>query len=111
MHRLCAGGYWGLIALLAICALAGEPSTAQHSRERVLFSGPASATDDLAFTADGKTLVLGSRVGTLKIWDMALGRERAASTVDPALASGSLAVTPDGSTLAWADERGQNVLL
>ncbi len=104
MYPLRCVGCWLLVTLAAVCTLGVQGSTAQEASVRVLFSGPASATDDLAFTADGKTLVLVSRSGTLKLWDMALHKERVA--FNPARSGGALAVAPDGVTLAWTDGKG-----
>jgi WD40 repeat protein len=43
----------------------------------------------VVFTPDGRALPIGSRDGTLKVWDTATGKEAVAS----------LAFTPDGRTL------------
>ena len=66
--------------------------------------GPHFRRDSLVFTADGKTLISGSRDKTIKLWDVATESERATLKGHTAHVK-SVALSPDGKTLAsWSGD-------
>jgi WD40 repeat protein/serine/threonine protein kinase/tetratricopeptide (TPR) repeat protein len=72
---------------------------------------PSTNVRCFSFAPDGKTLVTGSEQKTLKIWDVATGRERARfhAHLGPVL---DVAFSPDGRTLAGSSgfENGLTIL-
>ncbi|HXJ58289.1 MAG TPA: protein kinase, partial [Verrucomicrobiae bacterium] len=94
--------YYGEIALWDI------PS--RQTRERRL-KGHRLYVPSLAFTPDGRILVSGSMDRTIRLWDVAEGRERATFTNYPVGVS-ALRMSPDGKTLAFTATVGsQQVIL
>jgi WD40 repeat protein len=72
-------------------------------------TGHKQNVDSLAFTRDGHTLASGAADGTVRFWDAATGRERAA--FDWQLGGvQALAFSPDGMTAA-AGGKGPNSLV
>jgi hypothetical protein len=63
-----------------------------------------SGVQQLAVSADGRTLAVATATGTVSLWDTATGRGAAAFT-DPGPVRG-VAFSPDGHTLAVADDAG-----
>jgi RNA polymerase sigma factor (sigma-70 family) len=59
----------------------------------------------LTFSPDGKTLASAAADRTIRLWEVATGRERQAFPAD-SFAIGSLAFAPDGKSLAWANSAG-----
>ncbi|HEV3255668.1 MAG TPA: sigma-70 family RNA polymerase sigma factor [Gemmataceae bacterium] len=57
----------------------------------------------VAFSADGKTLIAGGRVGIIRLWDVATGKERGPAPGCPGYL-GCLTVAPDGRTLAYVHD-------
>jgi WD40 repeat protein/serine/threonine protein kinase len=62
------------------------------------FRGHRQIIRAVAFSPDGRTIVSGSHDGTVRLWDVATGKER--RTLQTGDATASLAFSPDGKTLA-----------
>jgi RNA polymerase sigma factor (sigma-70 family) len=65
----------------------------------------------LAFSADGKTLVLQCNDSTVHVWDVARRSEKIASRSSAADFGGPIAISPDGTVLANAPSLGKRVRL
>jgi predicted NACHT family NTPase len=63
----------------------------------------ASAVESVAFSPDGKTLATGGRSNTVKLWDVASGKELATLKGHTNHAN-SVAFSPDGKTLATGSD-------
>ena len=53
-------------------------------RDRLTLAGHTERVMSVAFTSDGKTLASGSYDGTVRLWDVATGQERATLKGHPA---------------------------
>jgi WD40 repeat protein len=85
--------------LLAVLALAVVPAGATHGQP-VVFGDQGSLVMVLAFSPDGRTLASGGMDGSLKLWEMLSGKERARLRGHPkGLIAG--AYSADGRWLAW----------
>jgi len=79
--------------------------------KRVRLTGHRWYVPSLAFTPDSRLLVSGSMDRTIRLWDVAEGRQVAAFTNYPAGVAG-VRISPDGNTLAVAATIGaQQVIL
>jgi WD40 repeat protein len=79
--------------------------SAQEPKLRITLKGHTAFVWSLAFSPDGKTLASGSADKTIKLWDVAMGKEQATlmGHTEPLL---SVAFSPDGKTLAsGSDDR------
>jgi len=103
-HTLAGGSNDGTIRLW---------DAANPTRPRPLGRIPASGTtaiDSVAFSRDGRTLAEGSHDGTVRLWD--IGNPARPRSLDPSLTgaggvpAGSVAVSPDGHTLASGGDYG-----
>ena len=85
------GGYLGLLLL--------SPLSAQQPKLRGTLKGHTGGVISVAYSPDGKTLASCSSDGTVKLWDVATGQERASlrGHTDAVL---SVAYSPGGKTLA-----------
>jgi WD40 repeat protein len=117
VQSLDAGGPVGCLALsgdgrwLAAGADRGEMGhvvlwdAVQRKRRRILRPYRANSTQDVAFSADGDTLVTTSLIEvpepSITVWDVAEGKQRAAFD-HSLMGSGCLALSPNGQTLAVA---------
>ena len=100
--------------LESIAAWGIEPSaqarfamlSAAASPEIATFAGGSGPVRSVAFSPDGKMLATGDFDGTIRLWDVATGRQ-----IDslPGVSVTSLAFSPDGTVLAAAD--GDNTVL
>jgi WD40 repeat protein len=81
--------------LLATTALAQQP------KERAFLQSHKSDVMALAISADSKLLASGDAVGVVKVWDLATGKEMT-SFNNPAGALLTMAISPDGKTVATA---------
>jgi len=80
---------------------------AELPQEKVIFKGHITGANDLAFSPDGKTLVSAGGDGTVRLWDVASGRNKAIFKHPPQSGirphAWSVAFSPDGKTLASCD--------
>jgi Novel STAND NTPase 1/WD domain, G-beta repeat len=74
-------------------------STFQPIWQSPITSHHRAGIDSVAFSPDGQTLASGSRDNTIKLWEVASGRERATLSGHGDEVS-SVAFSPDGQTLA-----------
>ncbi len=70
----------------------------ENAREPLRLKGHEEGVKTVAFAADGKALASGDGKGTVRLWDVASGRERSRFVAGPEI--GALAFSPDGKTLA-----------
>ncbi len=88
---------WLGVACLGLLPV--SPLSAQEPKLRATLKGHTSVVVSVAFSPDGKTLASASYDGTLKLWDMATGKERA-TLGEYTGCVGCVAFSPDGKTLA-----------
>src|SRR2546427_638367 len=62
--------------------------------------GHASVIQQIAYSPDGKTLISASK--SIRVWDAATGQMVREMADNPNYGITSLAIAPDGRTLAWA---------
>src|SRR5262249_60665474 len=72
-------------------------------------AAPTAGVDPLAFSADGKTLAPGSLDGTIKLWDVADGKEKATLRGHAGNVA-AVAFAADGKTLVSAGQDGSTRL-
>jgi RNA polymerase sigma factor (sigma-70 family) len=96
-----------------LAAAGGEPQrqgeiklwdlTGELPKERATLHGHRTSINCLAFAPDGKTLATGDGHGTLKLWDVATGRETV-TLQRHLMPIHALAFSPDGKLLATASQ-------
>src|SRR5690349_12945796 len=88
-----------LLVGLAVAWLGAGPLPAQEPKLKATFRGHKSVVASVAYSPDGKTLASGSQDKTIKLWDVATGKEQA-TLKGHTSAVMSVAYSPDGKTLA-----------
>jgi hypothetical protein len=97
---------WSLAAVLATLAPAPDrPAAAGGPKELACLKGHTNVVASVALTADGRTLVSGGHDKTVKVWDVAAGRERVTLRGHDRVVD-FVAITPDGTTAASVDQAG-----
>src|SRR5688500_8952577 len=102
------GGWLALsvFGVLGACAvLRGQDAPAREPKLRTVLRGHTNDVRSVAVTADGQTLVSGGDDLTVRVWDVAAGKERTALRGHEGRID-FVAVTPDGRTVASADQAG-----
>jgi WD40 repeat protein len=89
--------------VLAVFLIAGPPclAPAEQPKQRAPLGGHTKVVSRLAVTADGKFLATASYDQTVKLWDLATGKEIATFA-----GHGDAVFTPDGKTLATGGYEG-----
>lgn len=92
-----------VLCLSVVCLglIASSPLSAQEPKLRDTLKGHAQVVNSVAFSPDGKTLASGSDDKTIKLWDVATGKELVLPK--PLLHPGAVltvAFSPDGKMLA-----------
>lgn len=87
------------LTAIGISSQYGPRLRAEEPKARDTLLGHTSAVTSLAFSADGKTLASTDLDGTLRLWDVTTGKERA-TFHSHTKSDISMVFSPDGKTLA-----------
>src|SRR5436853_191312 len=94
------GRMFGVVWLGVAClGLLPSPLSAQEPKLRDTLKGHTTMVSSVAYSPDGKTLASGSGDKTIKLWDVATGKEQA-TLKGHTLRVNSVAYSTDGKTLA-----------
>src|SRR4051812_30915869 len=99
------------VCLLICLGMAGPgffllPLSAEEAKPRDTLDGHTNVVYSVAFSPDGKTLASGSQDQTIKLWDVATGKEKATLKGHTSWV-GSVAFGPGGKLLASAGATGE----
>lgn len=90
----------GILPLWACLAFAtGTAVAADEPKLRITFKTNSKSIDALAFSPDGKSVASVELQGTVDIWDVATGKQKAGPK-SPGYGTVAVAFSPDGKTLA-----------
>jgi WD40 repeat protein len=96
--------------VVSVCfAVAGQRLSAQEPKLRNTLQGHTDGGCSVALSPDGKTLASGSIDDTIKLWDVATGKEQA-TLKGHTFEVNSVAYSPDGKTLASATGGGDRTI-
>ncbi len=87
------------VSSLALCCSCAPSLLAQEPKLRAVFKGHTEFVTSVATTLDVKIVASGSMDGTVKIWDVATGKERATLKGHTGYIW-SVVITRDGKTIA-----------
>src|SRR5438309_1868007 len=87
------------LGVAGLSLVATSPLSAHQPKLRATLQGHKSMVFSVAYSPDGKTLASGSNDATIRLWDVATGKERATLQGHKDLVR-SVAYSPDGKTLA-----------
>jgi WD40 repeat protein len=90
----------GNLGFVAACLVLSAPLSAQERKPQATFLGHTEAIASLSFSPDGKTLASGCRDHSIKLWDVATGRNTTTLKEEDPYLWGSVAFSPDGKMLA-----------
>src|SRR4051812_2215964 len=106
MMKTKVGRRLGVVWLCLAClGLLLSLLSAQEPKLRDTLKGDTGGVRSVAYSPDGNTLASGNGDGTIKLWDVAAGRERA-TLKGHTFPVGSVAYSPDGKTLASGSQDG-----
>jgi WD40 repeat protein len=91
--------------LACVGLAAASPLPAQEPQFRETLTGHSGEVRSVAFNPDGKTLASGSEDGTIKLWDVAIGKNLATLKLKvDEVEVNCVTFSPDGKTLAGGTE-------
>jgi len=103
------------VGIVVTCLASAAPFSADEPKPRATLKGHTDSIESLAFSTDGKTLASGSTEKSIKLWDVATGKNTNSLEIADAESSAlrSVALSPDGQILAslsiWNDIRLWNI--
>jgi WD40 repeat protein len=96
---------WDAPAMIGLIAQSDGPGNAPPVQPLHLFKGFRTTVEGLCFSPDGSLLVGGAREGRIGVWEVALGRQKAALDWKSGKVH-DVAFSPDGCTIAAACSKG-----
>src|SRR5262249_40979229 len=90
----------GNLGFVAACLVLSAPLSAQERKPRATLEGHRDIVRSLNFSPDSKTLASGSGDHSIKLWDVATGRNTTTLKDEDPYLWGAVAFSPDGKMLA-----------